>query len=208
MKNEMKSKTKKDLSHASGKPMIETCHLGVDNMMYHEDARDESSYIHEHLTTLRFIVDAFECKNVLEIGTGPGESLLAMAEDTNAHITTVDIEKCEQARDKLMFFGDYQDNVTFIQGKSDKLNLMGWFDLVFIDGGHEYKQVKKDIEQFHHWVKDGGFLVFHDMTNPAWPGVRKAVEEFLEKRGIEYKRYDWFNCNGLTVLRKDIIDEC
>ena len=200
----------KDLSKASGQSQIETCHLGSPIKNYEIDSRDESSYIHEHLTTLNFIVREFELKNILEIGTGLGESLLAMAEDTGAHVTTVDIEDCGQARDKIMFEGDWENdyppmNITFIKGKSDKLDFTGWFDLVLIDGGHSYKQVKKDIEAVRSRIKHKGFLVFHDTCNPAHTGVWKAIEEYLEEDDT-WRRYHWFNCNGLLVLRKYLDD--
>jgi len=212
MKSKESKTAKKDLSLPTGEAQIETCHLGIPITEYERDSIDESSYIHEHLTTLNFIVKEFNCKNILEIGTGPGESLMAMSENNpHAHITSVDIEYAHKAYDKLMFrmhnmYNDYPlNNVTFIKGDSAKLDMLAWWDLVLIDGGHTYAQVKKDITQVQSWVKDGGFMIFHDVTNPAWPGVRKAVEEYLEKDHT-WTRYQWFNCNGLLVLRRELVD--
>lgn len=191
---------KKDLSQPTNKPMIETCHLGDAMHQYERDSINELSYIHEHLTTLNFIVTELDIHNVLEIGTGPGESLCAMLEGNNAHVTTIDIEDCQAARLEIEE-RNLDNRVTFIQGNSDDLNIGGMFDLVLIDGGHTYEQVKKDIWNFEYLLKPNGFIIFHDMTNPAWPGVKKAVEEFHSQYSHFYKRYNWFNCNGLTVYR-------
>lgn len=197
-------KLKKDLSIATGIKQIETCHLGIPYTEYGIDSKDESSYIHEHLTTLNFIVSEFGVRNILEIGTGPGESLMAMIENTDAHVTTIDVEECGQAKDRVMF-GDFSHQVTFVRGQSHKLGLFGPWDLVLIDGGHSYEQVKKDIHELAWQVRDNGFLIFHDTTNPAWPGVSKAINEFLEKDHT-WNRYHWFNCNGLLVLRRELND--
>lgn len=57
----------------------------------------------------------------------------------------------------------------------------GYFDWVYIDGDHQYKYVKKDLENFYKKVKVGGFLVCDDYGIQGWwdDGVLKAVHEFL-----------------------------
>jgi len=35
-------------------------------------------------------------------------------------------------------------------------------DFLFIDGGHDYKTVKSDFENYSHFVRTGGMIVFHD----------------------------------------------
>jgi len=48
-------------------------------------------------------------------------------------------------------------------------------DVVFIDMGHSYEEVKRDIELWLPKVKTGGIIAGHDY--PSWPGVKKAVDE-------------------------------
>ena len=55
-------------------------------------------------------------------------------------------------------------------------------DMVFIDGGHEYEQVKADIEAYWSKVGGGGRMAFHDYTYPKF-GVKQAVDEFVAKQG-------------------------
>ena len=53
-------------------------------------------------------------------------------------------------------------------------------DFVFIDGAHEYENVKKDIEVWYPKVKDGGIISGHDYSL-SWRGVVKAVDEAFIK---------------------------
>lgn len=51
-------------------------------------------------------------------------------------------------------------------------------DFCFIDGSHEYDDVKKDILAYLPKVKTGGILAGHDY-DAIWGGVIKAVDEIL-----------------------------
>lgn len=54
-----------------------------------------------------------------------------------------------------------------------------YFDLVFIDGNHQYEFVKQDIMLWYPKVKKGGLLAGHDYKRKE--GVKKAVNELLVK---------------------------
>ena len=58
-------------------------------------------------------------------------------------------------------------------------------DFVFIDADHGYEGVRDDLEAWWPHVRPGGIVAGHDFDQPEWPGVRKAVEECLGKRGLE-----------------------
>jgi len=51
-------------------------------------------------------------------------------------------------------------------------------DMIFIDAGHTYDEVIKDIENWMPLVKEGGILCGHDYSQD-WDGVVKAVDEFF-----------------------------
>jgi hypothetical protein len=51
-------------------------------------------------------------------------------------------------------------------------------DFVFIDAGHEYEDVIKDINYWLPKVKKGGILAGHDYSQDS-PGVMRAVHELL-----------------------------
>lgn len=66
-------------------------------------------------------------------------------------------------------------------------------DAVFIDGNHEYKYVKEDIEIWTPKVKIGGIVSGHDYykTKSGNIGVIKAVDEYVKEHGYELKLTDW-----------------
>lgn len=63
-------------------------------------------------------------------------------------------------------------------------------DFVYIDGSHEYENVRKDIEYFYEVSQSlvGG----HDYYSK--PGVRRAVDEFVvrHKLKLHTKKPDWW----------------
>jgi predicted O-methyltransferase YrrM len=57
------------------------------------------------------------------------------------------------------------------------------FDLIFIDGLHEYDQLTKDCANYYSKLKEGGIFSGHDYNSIE--GVRKAADEFAAKVGRE-----------------------
>ena len=88
-----------------------------------------------------------------------------------------------------------------------------YFDLIFIDGLHEYKQVKKDIYNSLNFLKKDGVILIHDclpskiwhqtipQTHPSWNGdVWKALVECRTDLNI-----DTYTCvadHGIGVIFK------
>lgn len=60
-----------------------------------------------------------------------------------------------------------------------------FMDMVFIDGDHRYETVRKDIKSALKMLRIGGIVCGHDFGHPTWPGVKKAVDEFLHNVQIE-----------------------
>jgi predicted O-methyltransferase YrrM len=72
-------------------------------------------------------------------------------------------------------------------------------ELLFIDGLHEYEGVSDDCKAWLHKVIDGGFVAFHDFDTRPWPGVKKAVIEYIFRN----KNFDQYRMMGsaLSVRR-------
>jgi hypothetical protein len=54
-------------------------------------------------------------------------------------------------------------------------------DFVFIDGSHDYKSVKDDIQHWFPKVKIGGYIAGDDYV---WPDTKKAVDEYFIKNKV------------------------
>ena len=54
-------------------------------------------------------------------------------------------------------------------------------DFIFIDAAHDYESVREDIYSWFPKLTPGGIMAGHDKT---WPGVVKAVNEFLSTSGL------------------------
>ena len=61
-----------------------------------------------------------------------------------------------------------------------------YFDLIFIDGDHNYNGVKNDYEISEH---SGKIFVFHDIASNACPGVVKFWNELKNNKS---ETYDFF----------------
>lgn len=57
-------------------------------------------------------------------------------------------------------------------------------DFIYIDAEHTYEAVKLDIPAWWSKLKKGGIMAGHDYSD-NWPGVKKAVNEFVS----EYNSY-------------------
>ena len=53
-----------------------------------------------------------------------------------------------------------------------------YFDLIFIDAGHEYEQVSQDIKLWYPKMKKKGIFSGDDYH---YPPVEKAIQEFIKK---------------------------
>ena len=63
-----------------------------------------------------------------------------------------------------------------------------YFDWVYIDGDHSYKEVKKDILKYLPLIKPGGLLCGDDLQ---LSGVKKAVVEVLHSKH-EVHNHQWW----------------
>ena len=52
-------------------------------------------------------------------------------------------------------------------------------ELIYVDGSHEYEDVKQDLTSYIDLLAPGG-IIFGDDIN--WPGVNKAVKEFFNDK--------------------------
>lgn len=90
-----------------------------------------------------------------------------------------------------------------------------FFDFIYVDGGHDYESVHRDLTLYYPKLKRGGIISGHDYIDKYGDGVIKAVDEFTSLHnlpiyltGITDKGYDDTNgeeaCSKSWILRKPL----
>jgi predicted O-methyltransferase YrrM len=122
-------------------------------------------------------------KTVVEIGTAFGGMFYALCQLAGVDATVVSIDlpegefACGQPENPIEYlskFGRPKQRLHFLRAdshlvttKKELLGILGEskVDLLFIDGDHRYKGVKKDWEMYSPLVKEGGVVAFHDIRH-------------------------------------------
>lgn len=85
-------------------------------------------------------------------------------------------------------FAPYKDRVCMIKAKNEHFvnkvydNSVGF---IYLDGLHEHKSVSLDISNWWPKLANGGCLAGHDYCKTDWPGLVRAVDEFVEKEKLD-----------------------
>lgn len=144
---------------------------------------------------LRNIARVTEAKKIGEIGFNVGFSSIAFLE-SGPEVTVVSFEldrrhAVEMAkgfvderypgRHELVIGNSLQTVPAYAEANA------GMFDLVFVDGGHEYEVAAADIRNAHRLARTGGILVVDDLTpwHPWGAGPAQAWYEAIESGLIE-----------------------
>lgn len=89
-------------------------------------------------------------------------------------------------RSRLLPFGERSE---FIRAASLEAVVQfedGSLDFVYLDGDHNYGSIKKDLAAWVKKVRSGGLLMGDDYTQ-QFPGVRKAIDEFVRAHKLKVK---------------------
>ena len=80
--------------------------------------------------------------------------------------------------------------------KNKNMNLKN-VDFIFIDGGHDYKTVKNDLEQSFKIINKNGTILCDDWNLSQALGVREAIKDFSKEQNINFEivheRFAQFN---------------
>ncbi len=134
---------------------------------------------------------------IVEIGCHMGRStkMLALSSPKSKIVTIDSFSFGDIKRIKKAFREATKDlDIKFIRGRSEEVGKI-WsepIDLLFIDGGHSYDQVRKDIELFVPYVKPGSFVLFHDYIADkykenyrVWEAVNSLREKYFSLVEVE-----------------------
>ena len=89
----------------------------------------------------------------------------------------------------------FKNNIYLIKGNSNKVLRkidMTKIDYVFLDGGHEYNTVLNDLNCCIEVINNNGTVLCDDYDLQQAPGVKKAIDDFVEKNRINCS----IICNG------------
>ena len=155
----------------------------------------------EELSDLIFFLKSYEKKkrkkirNFLEVGYSSGKLNTILNKFFNFdHIVGIDDFTADMSSTDLLA-NIVRKNLTLICGKTDKkenlkiIKQSQPYDLIFVDASHEYKDVKKDLNNYSRMLSDSGILVVHDIHGLEYTGVNKAWNEFRRKNNFTYKEF-------------------
>ena len=97
----------------------------------------------------------------------------------------------------------FKNNVHLIQGNSNSILKkmdMSKIDYVFLDGGHHYDTVINDLNSCIEVLKNNGTILCDDYDLTYAPGVKKAIDEFVDKNKLECEII--FNYRFAKIERK------
>lgn len=118
----------------------------------------------------------------MEIGVREGIStsaILAGIEENGGHLWSFDINDCR------VFDGHpdwtFMQADTIADSAKVRAAIPSDIQMLFVDGDHSYEGALSDLENFGPLARR---IFVHDTDCPdTYPGVRKAVEEFISKSG-------------------------
>lgn len=149
----------------------------------------------KHAPSMQYAKDIYKVASTLddfvalEIGAAWGLSTLAILEAGAKHLTSVDNNTMAQGENEAVANG-YKDKFAWDCIRSEEF----WkknttkFDLIYIDGSHDYKDVKNDLYKAWTFLKPGGLLLADDWDhrfNLTDYGVALACWEFVRDHPCE-----------------------
>lgn len=154
---------------------------------------------------------------IVEIGTWKGKSTICLAYGSKAgnkvKIVTIDphtggVYERDLYKDPIWTFDEFKANIrkanveALITGKvaTSEEVAKNWkepVELLWIDGSHLYKDIKRDFKMWLPHVIDGGIVAMHDTINIEGPR-KAAIEEIYKSKKFK----DLGVVDSITFARK------
>jgi predicted O-methyltransferase YrrM len=118
-------------------------------------------------------------RHAVEVGTGTGWTAISLLlSDASRRVTTYDVLDYHERHWYLGLLrpADRQ-RLELIRGSGEDAVPDVRPDLVFIDSSHERDETRSAFLTWSRRLASGGLVAFHDYGDPAWPGVRQAIDE-------------------------------
>jgi hypothetical protein len=164
------------------------------------------------------LVSNLKPKTILEIGTSTGLGAVVLAYASSlfhdgAHVTTIDVDQ-RAGGSNLHLIPGIEKHIEFIEGNSNEIlpeleKNREIFDLVFIDGSHEYTQARRDWDNTQKLTST---WALHDTTQ--FTGLQRLVQEIRQTNLYDvfqfisapgYRKYPEFTrehfITGMTLVQ-------
>lgn len=105
----------------------------------------------------------------------------------------------EERKDAHIHFGDSTTDL-FFKDVAQETHPCRQFDCIFIDADHSCEGVKKDYDNALKHIKNGGYIIFHDINSSSCPGVMKIWEEASKQHQVEATFIHGNNC-GIGIVQ-------
>lgn len=171
--------------------------------MFHAVANGgNGSTEYEYLNLVNALVLATKPSHCLETGTAEGYGSFAIASalafNQNGHLTTIDNDQCQKARDYAQVSGLHQ-YITFARTYSTRhlANYPGpAYDFAFFDSALHDRAREMDICEIRKKLAPGALCVFHDTSRVRVEGNFEFTEFLKKYGGIEF-----YLSRGLRIIQ-------
>lgn len=162
---------------------------GVDSRMYETDKVLIDKYV--GICAVRFSHDLY----CLDLGTFMGASAILIAQAGPFRIITVDFILRDGLKDNL----ERHDVSDRIEVRNCPTSVIEWdkedgICFMLIDASHNLLNVRHDFFYFSRFVPSGGYVAFHDVGKPRWPGILSTINEAVEYDGWRVAEFEGYLC--------------
>lgn len=157
---------------------------------------------------LLFLKDA-KIENYLEIGiaaAGVVRIMIDFFDIQNVSVIDLPYNKVLKERKENLDYIATQANLHIYNGNSTSSEASDFlkdinikYDLILIDGGHDYATVKSDLQMALQYINDGGMIAFHDVV--SMPDVTRVYNECLELSCLEFQILIDADKKGLGIFK-------
>ncbi len=125
---------------------------------------------------------------LLEIGRKHGGSTVLMAAPlTTGKLYSIDIKYHKKEVERSI--KSWKNKITLINEDSQKVKFNMLLGLLFIDGNHREDAVWKDVKKFIPFVKEDGFVIFHDAG-------KRGISDIIKK----LKKNGWYKVEKIDTM--------
>lgn len=160
----------------------------------------------QHKPTMDYAQDIYEIVKellppgftALEVGGAWGVSALAILEAGARHLETLDPDPEAKARSEAVAngYGDKHAMNYVRSGQYWKENKTK-FDLIYIDGSHNYEDVKVDLYEAWQRLNTGGYLMADDWDHPN--NVKVNDDKTEADYGVSLACWEFFRDNPCPI---------